>query len=151
MVTVVVPVVLLAVAKGTGFAESGQVLTPAQWILGGCLAVGGLVLVAGTVVLFHRHGGTLAPWDAPRRLVVRGPYCWVRNPMILGVAGILLAEALLAGSWLLGAWFAFFSLANAMWIPLVEEPGLERRFGEAFREYKAAVPRWLPRLRPWRL
>lgn len=45
--------------------------------------------------------------------------------------------------------FAVFALANALWMPLVEEPGLVRRFGEDYLAYKRAVPRWIPRRRPW--
>jgi len=40
-------------------------------------------------------------------------------------------------------------LVNAIYIPLVEEPGLERRFGDDYFLYKKNVPRWIPRLRPW--
>jgi protein-S-isoprenylcysteine O-methyltransferase Ste14 len=66
----------------------------------GCALVGlGVFLVYKTVILFATVGeGTLAPWDPPRRLVVRGPYRHVRNPMISGVLSILLGEAILLGS-----------------------------------------------------
>ena len=47
-------------------------------------------------------------------------------------------------------WFALFSLAAAVYIPTVEEPGLEERFGEDYRLYKENVPRWIPRLKPRR-
>ena len=69
--------------------------------------------------------------------------------MISGVLFNLLGEALLFGSPAIGLWFALFFLGNAIYIPLSEEPGLERRFGDAYRSYKAAVPRWIPRLTPW--
>jgi protein-S-isoprenylcysteine O-methyltransferase Ste14 len=98
--------------------------------------------------LFARVGeGTLAPWDPTRKLVVRGPYRHVRNPMITGVLAILLGEAALFGSWPLLVWaFGFFAL-NAIYMPLVEEPGLVRRFGDDYVRYRRNVPRWLPRLR----
>jgi protein-S-isoprenylcysteine O-methyltransferase Ste14 len=80
---------------------------------------------------------------------VRGVYRHVRNPMISGVAFILLGELLASGSLRLLIWFLLFALANLIYIPLVEEPGLEHRFGQAYRVYKQHVPRWLPRLRPW--
>ena len=93
--------------------------------------------------------GTLAPWDPPRRLVVRGPYRYVRNPMITGVLLVLLGEAALFGSpWIL-AWAAAFFAVNAVWFPLVEEPGLVQRFGREYEDYRRAVPRWLPRRHPW--
>ena len=93
--------------------------------------------------------GTLAPWDPPRRLVVRGPYRFVRNPMISGVIFLLFGEALVLASWPHAAWALAFLALNAVYIPLVEEPQLERRFGDAYREYRANVRRFLPRLRAW--
>jgi protein-S-isoprenylcysteine O-methyltransferase Ste14 len=109
----------------------------------------GLGLMSTTIRLFGRVGkGTLAPWDPTERLVVRGPYRWVRNPMISGVLFVLLGEALLFRSAGILAWWALFFLANAIYLPLSEEPGLERRFGEEYRRYRREVPRWIPRLTP---
>jgi protein-S-isoprenylcysteine O-methyltransferase Ste14 len=111
----------------------------------------GLALIVQTVALFVSVGkGTLAPWDPTTRLVVRGPYRRVRNPMISGVLCVLLGESLLFGSTTLLAWFAIVFAINAVYFPLVEEPGLRLRFGADYESYRAAVPRWLPRLRPWR-
>lgn len=108
----------------------------------------GLGLFIATNRLFISIGqGTLAPWDETQRLVVRGIYRHVRNPMISGVFAVLLGEALLAGSPALLIWCAIFAAINLIYIPLVEEPRLEARFGEAYRQYKRDVPRWLPKLR----
>jgi protein-S-isoprenylcysteine O-methyltransferase Ste14 len=93
--------------------------------------------------------GTPAPWDPPQKLVIRGPYRHVRNPMITGVLLMLLAEALWFQSWPLALWMLIFFLGNFVYFPLVEEKGLEKRFGNDYREYKAHVPRWIPRLHPW--
>ena len=113
------------------------------------LAVG-LVLVVWTIRLFSTVGdGTLAPWDPTRKLVVLGPYRHVRNPMISGVAFVLAGEAVLVVSPPLALWFAAVVVVNAVYLPLVEEPGLRRRFGEDYEVYAANVPRWLPRPRPW--
>jgi protein-S-isoprenylcysteine O-methyltransferase Ste14 len=124
-----------------------------RWALalpGGVLIAAGLALVVWTIALFGTVGkGTLAPWDPTSRLVVRGPYQHVRNPMISGVLGILLGEAVLLGSVPLLVWFGLVLAVNAVYMPLVEEPGLRRRFGEDYETYKANVPRWVPRLRPW--
>ena len=142
MVAGVVPALLLA----------GDEL--AAWpliVLGGAMLALGLALIVQTVALFATVGkGTLAPWDPTARLVVRGPYRRVRNPMISGVLCVLLGEALLFGSPALLAWLAIVFGINAVYFPLVEEPGLRRRFGADYEAYRAAVPRWLPRLRPWR-
>jgi protein-S-isoprenylcysteine O-methyltransferase Ste14 len=117
----------------------------------GCLLVGfGLLLMYWTISLFAGFGeGTLAPWDPPRRLVVRGVYRRVRNPMLSGVFFLLLGEATLLGSPPLFVWFLVVFAVNALYIPLVEEPDLSQRFGEEYLAYKRNVPRWVPRLSPW--
>jgi protein-S-isoprenylcysteine O-methyltransferase Ste14 len=119
-------------------------------VLGALLAAVGLTLIVQTVALFATVGeGTLAPWDPTERLVVRGPYRRVRNPMISGVLCVLLGEALAFGSTAVLAWFAIVFALNAVYFPLIEEPDLQQRFGADYDAYRAAVPRWVPRLRPW--
>jgi len=114
------------------------------------LLCAGLALACWTVTLFMRFGqGTPAPWNPPRKLVVRGPYRYIRNPMITSVMFMLLAEALLYRSWPLAGWLIIFFLANAIYFPLVEEKGLSKRFGDAYLQYKAHVPRWFPRIASW--
>jgi protein-S-isoprenylcysteine O-methyltransferase Ste14 len=109
-----------------------------------------LTLLVATNLLFIRVGqGTLAPWDPTQKMVARGVYRHVRNPMISGVSFILLGEAMASGFLPLFNWFFIFVVANLIYIPWLEEPGLERRFGEAYRVYKQHVPRWIPRLWPW--
>jgi protein-S-isoprenylcysteine O-methyltransferase Ste14 len=110
----------------------------------------GLLLIVQTIALFASVGrGTLAPWDPTIRLVVRGPYRYVRNPMITGVLFVLLGEAALFGSLALLLWFGLVLAVNAVFLPLIEEPSLQRRFGEEYERYRAHVPRWIPRVRPW--
>ncbi len=144
MVTVVVPALILWSGDGADVD-----LVPA--LLGTALIALGLALVVWTVELFITVGrGTLAPWDPTSKLVVHGPYRHVRNPMISGVGLILGGEALLLQSWELAILLAVFVATNAIYFPLVEEPGLARRFGTDYEEYRAHVPRWMPRRRPWR-
>ena len=69
--------------------------------------------------------------------------------MITGVLLVLLAEALLFHSWPIAAWMILFGVGNVIYFPLVEEKGLEKRFGGQYLKYKARVPRWIPRVRPW--
>jgi protein-S-isoprenylcysteine O-methyltransferase Ste14 len=142
-VTIVVPALIL---WWTGADRAAW-----PFIAAGVALIGaGLVLVSWTIALFARIGkGTLAPWDPTARLVVAGPYRHVRNPMISGVLAILLGEAALFGSAALLVLFGAVFLVNAFYFPLVEEPGLRRRFGDDYEAYSANVPRWLPRLRPW--
>jgi protein-S-isoprenylcysteine O-methyltransferase Ste14 len=115
------------------------------------LAIGVLLFVASVYEFATRGRGTLAPWDPPKHLVVHGPYRFVRNPMISGVIFILIGEALILRSVAHGWWAAAFVLINAIYIPLFEEPQLEERFGDSYREYRRHVRRFLPRLRPWSL
>jgi protein-S-isoprenylcysteine O-methyltransferase Ste14 len=110
----------------------------------------GLATMILTVRMFIQLGeGTLAPWSPTRKLVVFGLYRYVRNPMILGVSMVLLGESILFRSYRIAVWLAFFFLTNHFYFLLSEEPGLEKRFGREYVEYKRNVPRWIPRLTPW--
>ncbi|MEI8376557.1 MAG: isoprenylcysteine carboxylmethyltransferase family protein [Planctomycetota bacterium] len=145
MVTVVIPATILYFT-GTGWP-------PPLWkIIIGCVSIClGLGLIVWTNRLFITVGhGTLAPWNPTQKLVVRGVYRHVRNPMITGVICILLGEAVFFGSLSLLCWFGFFFLVNMIYIPFGEEPGLEKRFGEDYLLYRQNVPRWIPRLTPWK-
>ena len=129
--------------------RTGAELSPLA-VVGIPICAAGLLLMATTIRLFVSAGrGTLAPWDPTKRLVVLGPYRHVRNPMISGVLSVLLGEAMAFASLPLFLWFAAALAINAVYIPLVEERGLEARFGEDYRTYRSRVPRWLPRPRPW--
>ena len=117
-------------------------------VVGGAVLAFGLCMIAWTVALFAGVGrGTLAPWDPPERLVVRGPYRYVRNPMITGVVSVLLGEAALFASPAVLAWAGLVFALNAVYFPLIEEPDLRSRFGSDYDEYAASTPRWLPRYR----
>ena len=131
-------------ALGLGAAERSLQLA------GVALLALGFAFFSASLRRFAGEGeGTLAPWDPPSRLVVRGPYRYVRNPMISGVVLVLFGEALVLLSFPHAAWAALFLAINSIYIPLVEEPQLAQRFGESYREYCRNVPRVLPRLRPW--
>ena len=126
--------------------------TPDQFLfwLAALAASIGFCLGIWTATLFVKFGkGTPAPWDPPKKLVIRGPYRHVRNPMIIGVLLLLLAEALFFQSWPIAVWLAVFFIGNSLYFPLVEEKRLEKRFGDDYRIYKEHVRRWLPRLHPW--
>jgi protein-S-isoprenylcysteine O-methyltransferase Ste14 len=115
-----------------------------------CLALGVTLFVACLRLFAGEGGGTLAPWDPPQALVVSGPYRYVRNPMISGVIAVLIGEAFLLRSLPHFAWTVVFIGMNLAYIPLVEEPGLQRRFGDAYRRYCENVPRVVPRPTPWK-
>lgn len=124
----------------------GSITATIARVLAAAVLVIGVALFSWCVTLFARVGqGTLAPWDPTRHIVAIGPYRFVRNPMITGVALMLIGEALFTGSRLLGAWAALFIAINHVYFILSEEPGLERRFGASYEAYRGAVPRWVPR------
>jgi protein-S-isoprenylcysteine O-methyltransferase Ste14 len=147
MAVVVVPatILLLGAEADPGWGADWP-LAALPLLLGVGLFGFGLSLFVRTVTLFARVGeGTLAPWDPPKRFVAEGPYRRWRHPMITGVLFMLLGEAAGLGSLSLLAWAAIFITVNAIYLPLVEEPRLVRRFGREYEDYMRRVPRWLPR------
>jgi len=119
-------------------------------------AIGVLFILGapGVVDSFRRFAleglGTPAPIAPPEKLVVRGLYRYVRNPMYVAVIGIILGQALLFGDWRLLLYAALFWLACHAFVVVYEEPTLQRTFGGAYVAFRANVPRWIPRLSPWR-
>ena len=118
----------------------------------GLVVIGlGLYIMLLTISSFARIGqGTLAPWSPTKKLVITGMYRYVRNPMILGVLTVLAGEAIAILSWKITVWAVVFFLINHIYFHVYEEPDLERRFGDEYREYKKNVPRWVPRSTPYR-
>ena len=111
----------------------------------------GLILFAASLRRFVTEGeGTLAPWDPPRKLVVRGPYRYVRNPMISGLIFVLFGEALFLLSRPHAEWAATLLVVNLIYIPLLEEPMMVARFGEDYEEYCRHVGRIVPRFSAWK-
>ena len=142
MVAVVIPATIIYF---TGISQ------PRSIVIGSFFILVGLVLMTWTIGLFSTVGkGTPAPWNPPQKLVVRGVYRHVRNPMIVGGFCILLGEAVFFGSWPLLCLFGFFVVVNLIYMPLSEEPGLVKRFGDDYLRYMQNVPRWIPRLTPWK-
>jgi len=148
-VAVLIPV-WLARRDDTVVAVGSSPIRIALQVVGLALLATGLLLFVASLRRFITEGrGTLAPWDPPRRLVVRGPYRYVRNPMISGVVMVLFGEALVLLSRPHLEWGLIFLGVNAVYIPLVEEPFLAERFGSHYKEYCRQVPRLLPRWSPW--
>jgi len=114
-------------------------------ILGLALVTGGLVTILMAIFFFGTKGrGTPAPFDPPVQLVIRGPHRYVRNPMYVGVVVTTLGWALVFRSWDLVLYAGLAWVAFHLFVMLVEEPGLRRRFGSAYAEYCLAVHRWVP-------
>ena len=93
--------------------------------------------------------GTPLPTDCPRRLVIAGPYRFVRNPMAIGGLGQGLAIGIGTGAWLL---FAAVILGGLLWnyfVRPIEEAHLSQVFGARFDEYSRWVRCWIPRVAPY--
>ncbi|HSY48018.1 MAG TPA: isoprenylcysteine carboxylmethyltransferase family protein [Thermoanaerobaculia bacterium] len=130
---------------GTGaFADQ----RPLGWIV---IACGGVIAGSCVFEFAWRGIGTPAPFDPPRRLVISGPYRWVRNPMYLGMDVILLGEAITFPRLTTTMLIMIASLWCALMLFIIgfEEPTLSRKFGEDYIEYCKQVRRWIPRLKPF--
>jgi len=114
--------------------------TPGSWGGGAALALLGLLV----------RGWAAGCVEKDRRLCVVGPYAFTRNPLYLGSL-LLGAGAAIAGrSWLWALLLALLLASSYPRVIRVEETRLAERFGGAFAEYRDRVPRYLPRIRPWR-
>ena len=119
--------------------------------IGVLLIVMGLVPLLDSFAQFALKGlGTPAPVFPPGHLVVTGFYRHVRNPMYVGVVSVILGQALLFSDGRLLAYAAAVWLATHLFVVLYEEPALHRRFGNEYASFRRHVPRWIPRLRPWK-
>jgi protein-S-isoprenylcysteine O-methyltransferase Ste14 len=118
--------------------------------LGTLLVAAGLAALIACFVRFVREGrGTPAPVAPTRELVVGGLYRWVRNPMYLAVATIILGQAVVFASFGVLVWLVVFAVAVVTFVTAYEEPTLRETYGESYDAYRAAVPGWWPRLTPW--
>jgi len=140
LVLVFLPARVLEWSGVTRPAEIGAM----QWA-GGVLVVLGGVLALACVLTFALAGkGTPAPFDPPRRLVVRGPYRFVRNPMYIGAGAALAGAAMFYRAPALLGYAALFFVATHLFVVGYEEPALRRMFGAEYEDYCRRVRRWLP-------
>lgn len=121
---------------------------PLGWIV---VAIGAIVGLPCVWEFAWRGMGTPAPFDPPRKLVVSGPYRYVRNPMYVGLGLVMIGFALVfphAVAIFLGE-LLFAAVAVSILVIVHEEPALRRLFGSDYEEYCRHVRRWIPRLSPW--
>ncbi len=117
-------------------------------IAGIAVATAGAVVALCCLWAFTWIGkGTPAPFDPPRKLVVRGPYRFLRNPMYVGAALAVGGAALFFESIQLLAFIALFLLTTHLFVVLYEEPTLRRTFGSEYESYCRRVRRWWPTAR----
>jgi protein-S-isoprenylcysteine O-methyltransferase Ste14 len=124
---------------------------PARYGAGALVGVGVALMVWCWYEFTTRGRGTPLPLDPPRRLVVAGPYQYVRNPMYVAAILVLLGQAIFHAAASLLWYAAGFALAAHALVVGYEERSLAHRFGADYAAYRAAVGRWLPRrLRPYK-
>jgi protein-S-isoprenylcysteine O-methyltransferase Ste14 len=131
------------ILRGVARPPSG----PLTWL-------GILILAAGAAIYFRcawefavRGLGTPAPIAPTKYLVTTALHRYVRNPMYIGVAMVILGEAALFRSPHLVTYAALMLLIAHIFVVFYEEPALHRQFGESYDEYRRTVPRWIPRVR----
>lgn len=120
-------------------------------VVGVVLIEAGLVGLLESFARFALQGvGTPVPVFPTQHLVVKGLYRFVRNPMYVAVVSIVLGQALFFGSLAVLAYGVCAWLPMHIFVVLYEEPTLRRTFAAEYEEYCAHVPRWIPRLTPWK-
>jgi protein-S-isoprenylcysteine O-methyltransferase Ste14 len=120
--------------------------------------IGALLIVTAAAVLLESFArfalqglGTPAPVFPTQHLVVKGFYRYVRNPMYLAVVTMVISQALLFGDLCVLVYGLFAWLVTHIFVLTYEEPTLSKTFGAEYEAYRANVPRWIPRLAPWRI
>jgi len=117
-------------------------------VIGGFLIFMGLFLLSYTIMILERQGkGTFAPWKPTKKLVISGPYQYSRNPIITGALTILTGMWLLLWNHYILLWAILFFAGNTIYFKFFEEPGLIKRFGEEYIEYRKKVPMWFPKIK----
>jgi protein-S-isoprenylcysteine O-methyltransferase Ste14 len=123
----------------------GAWLAPVAWYAVVVIAVGVLLYFACVWNFSTAGRGTPGLWDPPRRVVVSGPYRWVRNPIYLAALLIVSGEAWLFLSADLLIYAAVLAAGFHLLVTGYEERRLRARFGEQYETYRRTVRRWLPR------
>ena len=136
------------VPRWIGGAHAFDNARPLGWIV---VFIGAAIGLPCVWEFAWRGLGTPAPFDPPRRLVVSGPYRFVRNPMYHGMGIALAGEALVfpnITAMMLGMIAVMFILVT-LFIISYEEPTLRRMFGDDYDRYTHSVNRWIPKSRPF--
>jgi protein-S-isoprenylcysteine O-methyltransferase Ste14 len=135
---------------GWTFAPPLLGLEAGRWLGAAMIVLAAPVLLAAFVRFALEGRGTPAPIAPTQALVVGGAYRFVRNPMYVAVVTLILGQGLLLGRPVLLAYGAAAWLAMHLFVVFYEEPRLLADHGAGYEAFRRNVPRWLPRLRPWR-
>jgi protein-S-isoprenylcysteine O-methyltransferase Ste14 len=143
-----VPAVIVRVESALGI---GSFASPGWRLFGICLfiAMGALGVFSG-MIFAVLGSGTPLPLDTTTKLVIVGPYRYVRNPMAISGIAQGFAVGFYLGSPLTVAYASLGVIAWNFFARAWEEVDLEARFGEPYREYRNHVRCWIPRLRPYK-
>jgi protein-S-isoprenylcysteine O-methyltransferase Ste14 len=147
--TIVVPAAVAGWIPWRLHGNSAATSNPALRLLAFAL------MATGTAIYLHtafwgfalRGRGTPAPIAPTKKLVVEGLHRYVRNPMYIGVATIVLGQAVLFRSWHVVEYLACVLVIVNFFVLFYEEPTLARQFGQEYEEYRRTVPRWIPKIR----
>ena len=116
-----------------------------QQVVAMVLGAAGSAVALWCIFTFASVGrGTPAPFDPPRRLVIQGPYRFVRNPMYIGAGLALAGAALFYESLPLLGYTGLFFLATHLFVVWYEEPVLRRTFRQEYEAYCDRIERWWP-------
>ena len=126
---------------------SGPESGPLTWLGILIILIGGAVYLRCAWEFAVRGLGTPAPIAPTKFLVTTALHGYVRNPMYIGVFGVLLGEVVTFRSMVLLLYAAFICVAVQLFVIFYEEPTLRRRFGESYEEYLRCVPRWIPKFK----
>jgi protein-S-isoprenylcysteine O-methyltransferase Ste14 len=138
-VAVYVPMLLIG-----GFTKPEN--KPLTWLGAVLTALGAAIYLRCAWEFAVRGLGTPAPIAPTKFLVTTALHRYIRNPMYVGVALVILGEAALFHSLHLVEYAAMMLLIAHLFVIFYEEPTLRRQFGESYEEYKRTVPRWIPKL-----
>jgi len=135
---------LLFLSAASHFAyPARQVVEPPYSYLGLLLIGFGVILNLWTDSLFKKRKTTVKPQETPSALLVSGPFRISRHPMYLGMAAILLGEAVFLGSLATFAFPLIFAILMEVLFMSTEEENLKKAFGKDYLDYKRRVRRWI--------
>ena len=142
--TIVVPGTVAVYVPVFVFSH-GPAQRPVYTLAGGVLlAVGGAVYLWCLWDFASTGRATPAPIDPPKHLVVRGLYRYTRNPMYVGVVGMIFGWALSFRALPIAIYGLSVAAFFHLFVVFYEEPHLRRAFGSSYEEYCLRVSRWLP-------
>jgi protein-S-isoprenylcysteine O-methyltransferase Ste14 len=141
------PILLLALIAACAVAQvvwcGGFTFSATRGVVGGLTLVASVALFVSCGQRFMQAGTPFRPTSPTTAIVSEGPYRFSRNPMYLGMAGLLAGLGVLLGSPCFAAGLIVFLVVIHFGVVLREERYLESLHGETYRQYKRQVRRWV--------